>query len=348
VKLTIIAFQALCGDCLLVSYKPEPDLTTQYMIVDAGFSQTYHRTLANFVRRFVSGGERIDLFVLTHTDNDHLGGAIPFLKEFGSSVVDQFWMNHAPIDFNVDNGGPVGVAQGIGLRDYLITNQKLHTAPVVAGQRHQFGELTVSILSPDAAQYERLLTKWEAHETAVKSRAQAVASTTNDHRVPIEQLIQRSFIPDASWSNRSSIAFLLTIGRFNGLFMGDAHADVVAASLRDMGYSEQNPVQVDFMKVSHHGSKGNSSDNLLSFINCQHYLISTNGVNQHGLPHKEALARVVMAARRCRPNERVHFYFTYNDPILRSIFTQSEIDQYGITGHYPSLQDNCITLTYDC
>lgn len=317
-------------------------------MIDAGFSQTYHRTLAEATRRIVINGECIDLFLLTHTDNDHIGGAIPFLKEFGSSVVNQFWMNYAPIDISAANGGPVGVVQGIGLRDQLISTDKLNSKPVLAGQRYQFGELYMSILSPDADQYERFLTKWEAKEKAVKKWEQAVSSGSNDHRFPVEQLVQRSFASDTSWSNRSSIAFLLAANKFNGLFTGDAHVDVVTTSLREMGYNEQNPIKLDFMKLSHHGSKGNTSDEFLNLIDCQHYLISTNGANQHGLPHKEALARLVTVASRRQPKERVHLYFTYDDRVVRSLFTESELDQYQICCHYPSIQDNCISLTYEC
>lgn len=347
-NLIITAFQALCGDCMLVSLQRGPDATTQHIVIDAGFSQTYHRTLAAAIRRIVSCGDPINLFVLTHTDNDHVSGAIPFLKEFSSSVVNLFWMNYAPQDISADNGGPVSVAQGISLREQLISTGKINSTPILASQHHQFDGLNVFTLSPDADQYERFLTKWKSQEQLVKTRVQTVSHATSDHRLPVEQLAQQPFTPDTSWSNRSSIAFLLTVGAFCGLFTGDAHADVVAASLRGMGYTKQHPVRLNFMKVSHHGSKGNSSDELLDLIDCQHYLISTNGANQHGLPHKEALARIVLATRRRRPNEQVHLYFTYDDRVLRSLFTEFELDQYGICCHYPATLANCISLTYEC
>lgn len=347
-SLTITAFQTLCGDCLLASFQREPDAITQHIVIDAGYSQTYHRTLAGAVRRIANCGDPINLFVLTHTDSDHVGGAIPFLKEFGSSAANQFWMNYAPQEISAYNGGPVGVAQGISIRDQLISTGKINSTPVVVGQHHQFGELNLSVLSPDADQYERFLSKWETQERAVTARAQAVAPATSDRHLSVEQLAQQPFMPDTSWSNRSSIAFLLSVGTFCGLFMGDAHTDVVAGSLQKMGYTEQHPVRLNFMKVSHHGSKGNSSDELLDLVDCQHYLISTNGANQHGLPHKEALARMIIAARRRRPAEPVHLYFTYDDQVLRSIFTEFELNQYGICCHYPTAQANCISVTYDC
>lgn len=345
--LTLTAFQALCGDCLLLSYQHQNDIDVQHFIIDAGYSQTYHRTLSGAVRRIIDKGQQIDLVVLTHTDSDHIGGVVPFINEFGTSVVNQFWMNHAPIEALAINEGPVGVKQGITLRDRLTTDQKLKAESVIAGQFYGFGDISLSILSPDADQYERFRVKWEAQEKASRQRAQPVASAKTDHRQPIETLTSQQFTSDSSWSNRSSIAFLLSAGNFTGLFTGDAHADVITAALRTMGYTEQNPVRLDFFKVSHHGSKGNTNDELLSLIDCSQYLVSTNGANQHQFPHKESLARIITATRHRHPTKLVHLHFTYNDRTLQSIFTQQEIDQYGICCHYPTNHENNITLTFD-
>jgi hypothetical protein len=63
--LTVSAFQALCGDFFLLSYQQNPDMIIRHIVIDAGYSQTYHRTLSVATRQIVKKNERIDLFVLT-------------------------------------------------------------------------------------------------------------------------------------------------------------------------------------------------------------------------------------------------------------------------------------------
>ena len=43
------------------------------------------------------------------------------------------------------------------------------------------------------------------------------------------------------------------------------------------------PLKIDYVKVSHHGSKANTNDELLSLLDCNNFIISANG-RHHGLP----------------------------------------------------------------
>jgi hypothetical protein len=56
------------------------------------------------------------------------------------------------------------------------------------------------------------------------------------------------------------------------------------------------PVEVDVLKVPHHGSQKNVTAKLLEFVPATHYMISTNG-EHFGHPNDVALARVVTARR---------------------------------------------------
>ena len=52
----------------------------------------------------------------------------------------------------------------------------------------------------------------------------------------------------------SSIAFILELGKWKILMLGDASPDVIAKSLRLMGYSKERPCKIYYVKLSHHGS----------------------------------------------------------------------------------------------
>lgn len=102
------------------------------------------------------------------------------------------------------------------------------------------------------------------------------------------------------------------------LFLGDAHPSIIVSSLRELGYSGDNKLQIDLMKVSHHGSKANTSDELLDLIECKCFIISTDG-SRHGLPNKETIARIVAKQSDCK------IYFN-NPRLIKEIFSTAELD----------------------
>jgi beta-lactamase superfamily II metal-dependent hydrolase len=88
--------------------------------------------------------------------------------------------------------------------------------------------------------------------------------------------------------------------------LADAPSDQIVKALRAFGYSEENPLKIEFMKVSHHGSKNNTCNNLLEIVNTNHYLISTDSTG-HGHPNKRTLARIL----RYSPNATFHFNYDH-------------------------------------
>jgi hypothetical protein len=100
------------------------------------------------------------------------------------------------------------------------------------------------------------------------------------------------------------------------------------------------------MKLSHHGSKGNTSQDLMELIDCRHYLVSSNAANRHQFPNKEALARVVEAAHNRHSELPIHFYFTYSDARLKELFSSQEQETYNLSCHFPEEGTSFITLSY--
>ena len=59
------------------------------------------------------------------------------------------------------------------------------------------------------------------------------------------------------------------------------------------------------MKVSHHGSRHNTSQDLLEILKTDKYLISADAT-KHGLPNKRTFARII------NNNPNSFFYFNYD------------------------------------
>ncbi len=102
---------------------------------------------------------------------------------------------------------------------------------------------------------------------------------------------------DGSKANGSSIAFLAEFGEKSCMFLGDAHMKVICTSLKNLGYSKDNPLVVNAVKVSHHGSKNNITPKFLELVDAEHWLFSSNG-DKHDHPDQEAVEAVIQGARR--------------------------------------------------
>lgn len=85
---------ALTGDCFLI----EPD-NGNCILIDCGFQSTYHNELKLLLVRLRNKGCRIVLMIITHIDDDHIGGAIPLISENGDATnpqvipIDNIWFN---------------------------------------------------------------------------------------------------------------------------------------------------------------------------------------------------------------------------------------------------------------
>lgn len=135
------------------------------------------------------------------------------------------------------------------------------------------------------------------------------------HRATINVPLADAYIPDESLNNASSIAFILETRTSRILFLGDAWANDVINSLSGLR-DETQPLLLDAVKISHHGSLRNTNIELLGMIDAPIYLISTNG-DRHGHPDLPVLKAIVD-----RPANFVrHLHFNYSTPASRLLKT---------------------------
>lgn len=117
---------------------------------------------------------------------------------------------------------------------------------------------------------------------------------------------------DDKKANNASIAFLLCYEGYNILFSGDASPDEMVAAgkeyLRKNG-KEDDYLELDFIKLAHHGSSRNISREFLRFFQTKKYLISTSGHAGYKHPGKGTLAEI---ASVLPPGETAEIYGNYN------------------------------------
>jgi beta-lactamase superfamily II metal-dependent hydrolase len=341
--MNISFLKAFNGDSILLSYQDSGG-KPRNIVIDSGPSQTYqvkgkkgkidYGEFHDLVTAIKSAEHFIDLLILTHVDDDHIDGVLSCIKNDSSAhdLIGKVWFNSGKIIADhlkmaenpeleiplfVSTGYNTSVDQGVTFNKWLNKNNLSDGTPIYAGLTMTLPDLKFDFLSPDTKKLERFLKDWKKEDPNFEtSKKYADYSKTL-----AECLVSDEFEEDNRAANGSSLAFILTYNDIDKyLFLGDSHPTVVLEQLAEMGFNEKNPLPVKFVKISHHGSKKNTSSELLRVIDTNKYVISAHGLN-HGHPDKVLLARIINHNPMCR------IYFNYPDLINR-IFTKQDYQDF--------------------
>lgn len=330
VKLEIKIFQVFCGDCISIIFNDKED-KTHSIIIDAGYPITYQRTL----KQEIANLKEIDLFVITHMDNDHIGGMSSLINEYPIPPIKEFWFNHCPagIEVSTQMTNKISVGQALKLRDYL-SKTSLLSPTILQGFEHQIGFANLKVLSPNVKSYEKYANLFPTDETENEFLSK-ISAKENDYSSSIESFRDEILTEDISIPNGGSIAFLFELLGFKMLFLADAHPSVIVEGLNRLGFSKDNKISVDYVKLSHHGSAFNISEALINIIDCKNYIISTDG-GKHQLPNKKTLSKIILNPE----NKGLNFIFNYDNHTTRNIFTLEEQNTFGFELSYPKAGEN--------
>ena len=309
---------ALHGDCLWVEYGTGK--RTRRVLIDGGPIGAW-QALESQIRSLPAGDARIELVVLTHVDTDHVDGLVRLFAEPPPwpFVVRDVWFNgwrhleqaHGLLGGRQGEFFSALLAQRLGDDRW---NAAFDGAPVVVREDAPLpcvelpGGLSLTLLSPTPQKLDRMRKAWkkqmrdfdagdlDAAWQVLSGRKQYLPTDGLRGSTPeLDELLEKQSRPDTTAANGSSIAFLAEhadSGR-SCLFLADAHPDALCASLRRLlDERGEDMLRVDAVKVSHHGSKANLTDELMSLVHAPRFLVSTNGgIFRH--PDEEALQRIV-------------------------------------------------------
>ncbi len=308
------------GDSILIKTFDE-NKEEFIILIDGGTSATFEHSLKKHLNLI----SKINLLVLTHIDSDHIGGVIKFFK---SSIVDkieidEIWINQPDFEFNqVINGKAlISVSQAENWKSLIKEKKpfsKLREVTIEDDTINIKG-VKFTILSPTVEIKNKLYEIWEKErDISILKQGDLkvdVSASTNGYSKSLEELSKMSFKPVSTIYgdiyNSSSIAFLLKCPDINFLLLADSRAEIIAERLKQLDHNETSPLKVDFVKISHHGSLNNTSQELLSCIKSNNYIISTNGgTTNHKHPSRETIARIVYKDNRTE--KRLNIYTNYN------------------------------------
>ncbi|MFI8083114.1 ComEC/Rec2 family competence protein [Kitasatospora sp. NPDC086009] len=358
--ITVQLLPAAHGDALWIEW-PGPGGEVHRMLVDGGPNTTY-RAVFDRVSALPKPDRHLDVLVVTHVDADHIEGVVRLLQDrtaLGLSIGD-VWFNGWPQ--LTQDADLLGADQGEMLQaligsQHLAWNAAFRTARVEApavrvparGPLPSAvlpGGARVTVVSPGGAELLALRKEW----TKV---LKGLGVTPGRPGEALERLARRKDLRgladdllggervDGSVPNGSSIAFLLEVGDHRVLLTGDGHGDVLARGLTRL-LAERGPergpergadrLAVDALKVPHHGSAANTTDELLALLATRRFLISTNG-DKFKHPDRAAVLRLIGTPERTPgPPELV---FNYRSPTTDPWADPDRQRTLGYTAVYP-------------
>ena len=329
----IEALPAGHGDCLWIEYGDKT--TTHRWLIDCG-TQSTSKALLKRVDAVPANERLLELFILSHIDSDHIGGALPFFKAVQQGLrFNDVWFNgwrHV--------SGQLGARQGemfsTAILDFELPWNLWRHGRTIAVDRGPLpehilpGGMKLTLLSPTPAELAKLKPVWTRElkraglEPGARVDYSKLLKGTPSTSTDLDELADTKFGGDNGAPNGTSIAVLAEYGGASALLAADAHAPVLVNSIKQLLTTRGGDrLKVDVYKVSHHGSQNNVSTELIQLLDCPQYIISTNG-DHFCHPDRQAIARILKyggAKPTLHFNYRSKYNAVWEDPALRKAWT---------------------------
>ncbi|EAO4574561.1 MBL fold metallo-hydrolase [Salmonella enterica] len=295
------------GDCILL------DFEHTLILIDSGPKTFLIRRNVIEKLKDLLNDRKIDIAIVTHNDDDHIGG-YEYVLSSGIKI-EKFIFNSLSICgelFN-DHEQQISYNQDISL-DTLIKDKTVSLEALVFGNEPVIiNDIKLIPLTPTIDALHHM------HDDYIKKNQPQISS---DEKVEptllecIEDVANGSdkFLPDRSITNRTSLSLIIEYNGFRGLFLGDAWATDVIESFR------LNKIEPDFCvtKLSHHGSERNSNSELINIIGKTEYIICADK-SKHNHPNNKTIARILVQY------PEAIFHFSSNNEDVRSIFNENNV-----------------------
>ena len=305
-ELRIVNVRVGQGDATLIQGPPVADGSRINVLFDAG--NRSGRDGGNILRAVLKkyDVDRLDFFIASHDDADHIGG-IAFGDSHGTSIVLGF--DNAP--------GCEGDDDGDGITDWVGQEPNFNPDPeeLLADGCDDlpilnwvdYGE--VNMRTTDAIRKyngfanamgtrHSISTKDEVNnfEIDLGGGARMVAYAGNGF---VRGRDER--VPRISSANEKSLSFLLSFGDFDFLISGDLIGKGIRPSINAKMEQavaealERDGVNVDILHVNHHGADNGSAQDFLDSVKPNIAIISAGNENSFSHPRNSVLQRLFSA-----------------------------------------------------
>jgi hypothetical protein len=187
----------------------------------------------------------------------------------------------------------------------------------------EFGDLKVEVIAPFAEDVAKFRDDWNTWLRVNKDTVKKLKNKARDDTGAVGNELDPLVMPVATTvkelgdraavtpPNLASIMLFVEDGERTALMTGDGHADDVIKGLESIGRLEPGgSLHVDVLKVQHHGSEHNMTEDFAHRITADHYVFCGNGFS--GNPEPVVIDALFNARVKDGAGPKKNFKFWFN------------------------------------
>lgn len=306
-KITFL--QAGNGDCILLQGGG------RNVLIDSGEDCDELRSVIKDIR---SAQEAIDLLVITHYDSDHIKTIVSILRKLSPNdrkeLVKEVWFNATKVGFK-------GNEKGLSANDAVELGHLLLEADIPWVSELKRG--TVKTISDECSL--EVIDGGSIFE--IDTRGGLLSNVKSDWNSTFKEL-EQYVDDDALDSSKTNAQSAVLVAHLNGkdvLLPGDAVPCKLSEALNF--YRKGGIVHFDLVKLPHHGSYKNITQDILCKIECSDYVVSTDGTKfRH--PNKKMMMKVIKWGKKTG-DSMLTFHLNYYDHLIKEMnISESDCKSY--------------------
>lgn len=297
-----ITFLKACnGDCIHIEHN------SKHIFIDGGTNkQEFTKELVSLLEAIRDKNECIDLLIITHYDEDHIWGIYNVLQDFKckdglNNFVKEVWFNATKLGFHGTKF--LNTGHGNKFSSFLEENKISWVSEIQKG--HCF---------PIDSQ-NSLEVLYGGYIYDSEHKGNQLCAEKCDWDSSFEELNPYSDDKalDTSAINSQSMIIILKSDDKKYLFTGDATPGRLIEALNQ--YHPEGKIKLELFKMAHHGSYQNITNEILNKIECNHFVISTNGERYYH-PNKKALLKIFNWRNNNKKNQKIFIHLNYYDKLF--------------------------------
>ena len=302
--------QAGNGDCILLQGDGH------HVVIDSGEEC---EELRNAIRDIRNAKEAIDLLVITHYDSDHIKSIVSILKELSpeerKELIKEVWFNATKVGFK-------GNEKDLSANDAVLLGHLLLEADIPWVSELKKG--TIKTISEEF-KLEVIDGGSILNIDDQGGLLSYVKSDWNSSFKELEQYLDDDAL-DCSKTNEQSAVIVAHVNGKEILLTGDAVPSKLSEALDY--YRKGELAHFDLVKLPHHGSYKNITQDILSKIECSEYVVSTDG-SKFCHPNKKMMMKIIKW-RTKKEGTMLTFHLNYYDDLKKNMnISESDCKSYN-------------------
>lgn len=259
---------------------------------------------------------KLDYIIVTHIDNDHIGGILSLFQEDSTKKFKQ--LSETTLIYNYITKDRISYSQARKFEDLIEDRQVIQSYKETYEKKHCLLKI-LNISERCIATNICVNRDKNAYLTFITPDKTGIEAVIKDYKA-IKNRIKKT--PDGSLVNKNSISFLLEFGGSSVLFLGDTYWKDVQPIVDSI----KNLENINLIKIPHHGA-GENNENIVEWsskMQCKKFIITGKDNWDKKHPDEKFIEEVNKAY-----GKNVEIYSKIDLQIDGCVVNSEEIDMLG-------------------